>query len=297
VSADRVHHHGGLRAALIGASFDLLAEGGLRRLSAVAVVRRLGASSVAPYRRFAGRAHLLSAVSAAAAHGYASLFTDGFFARNAGTVDDIATRAVQATGTLIGPPPARSPPAGRQVGAPPLPRRGRSQRAGASREYFFVVRLSIETALSCADRLGPSSPAVRKALAGWSEDLDAAGPGDGPPEAAVLRARLGRRQVAEPVCGRCRPVGGARVRCVVGHWARPVVPVSVPAGGPEGGCRQAGRTSGNAISSTIAAITSSGTGRWVMRTSWRNRSRATDRTRVVSLAGSASPRSTALSKT
>ena len=68
MSADRAYHHGDLSAALISASFDLLAEAGLQRFSVAAVARRLGVSSAAPYRHFADRAHLLSAVSATAAH-------------------------------------------------------------------------------------------------------------------------------------------------------------------------------------------------------------------------------------
>jgi AcrR family transcriptional regulator len=196
VSAVRKYHHGDLRAALIEASFDLLAEGGLQRFSVAAVARRLGVSSAAPYRHFPDRDHLLSAISATAArdlraaitaaadaagtdpadrlaavagayvryvvrtgagfhviyaadlyrvpddarreqtralmttlfdlatatgapsyeedvllveatiavaHGYASLFADGFFARNAGTVDAIAARAVQAARALLAP--------------------------------------------------------------------------------------------------------------------------------------------------------------------------------------------------
>jgi AcrR family transcriptional regulator len=196
VSANRGYHHGDLRAALVGASFEVLAEGGLQRFSVAAVARRLGVSSAAPYRHFPDRDHLLSAVSAVAArdlraelvaaadaagtepearlaavagayvryvartgagiqvifaaelyqlpddarrehtralmttlldlatatgvpshreavllveatiavaHGYAALFADGFFTRNAGTVEDIAARATQAADTLIGP--------------------------------------------------------------------------------------------------------------------------------------------------------------------------------------------------
>jgi len=61
------YHHGDLRAALIRASFDLLAESGLPGFSVAAVARRLGVSTAAPYRHFPQRAHLLSAVSAAAA--------------------------------------------------------------------------------------------------------------------------------------------------------------------------------------------------------------------------------------
>jgi AcrR family transcriptional regulator len=196
VSSDRGYHHGDLRTALISASFDQLADQGLRRFSVAAVARRLGVSTAAPYRHFADRDHLLGAVSAAAArdlraeileaadaagpdpaarlaaaagayvrhavrtgagfpviylselqklpdearrehtralmttlldlaaatrpgsyaqalllveatvavaHGYASLFADGFFARKSGTVDDLADRAVAAALALLTP--------------------------------------------------------------------------------------------------------------------------------------------------------------------------------------------------
>ncbi|BBH67748.1 TetR family transcriptional regulator [Actinoplanes sp. OR16] len=177
----RNYHHGDLRAALISASFEMLASCGLQKFSVAAVARRLGVSSAAPYRHFPDRPHLLSAVSAeaardlgaliaaagslpeaagvyvryvartgagfhvifaaelydiaddhrreqtralmdtllglaggssywedmllveatiAVAHGYTSLFADGFFARNASTVDDIAARAVEAAKAL-----------------------------------------------------------------------------------------------------------------------------------------------------------------------------------------------------
>ena len=43
----------------------------------------------------------------AVAHGYASLFTEGFFTHGALAVDDIAARAVVAAATLAGPPPAQ----------------------------------------------------------------------------------------------------------------------------------------------------------------------------------------------
>jgi AcrR family transcriptional regulator len=196
VSADRGYHHGDLRAALIQASFDLLAEGGLQHFSVAAVARRLRVSSAAPYRHFPDRAHLLGAVSAAAsrdlraaiaaaadaagadpaarlaavagayvryviptgagfhvifaaelyqlpddarrehtralmttlldlaaatgstsyqeavqlveatiavAHGYTSLFADGFFAHKSGSVDAVAARATEVARTLIAP--------------------------------------------------------------------------------------------------------------------------------------------------------------------------------------------------
>lgn len=196
MSAKTGYHHGDLRAALIDASFDMLAECGLQRFSVAAVARRLGVSTAAPYRHFPDRDHLLSAVSAAAArdlrdamtaaagaagpdpaarlaatagayfrhvvrtgagfhviyaaelydvedderreqtralmttlielaeaagapsyddalllveatiavaHGYTTLFADGFFARNSRTVDDIAARTIEAAGALISP--------------------------------------------------------------------------------------------------------------------------------------------------------------------------------------------------
>ncbi|MFI7541824.1 TetR/AcrR family transcriptional regulator [Actinoplanes sp. NPDC049599] len=204
VSAERRYHHGDLRAALIDASFDQLAEAGLERFSVAAVARRLGVSSAAPYRHFPDRDHLLGAVSAraagelraaviaaadaagtdpaarlaavagayvryvtrtgaglhviyaaelyglrddarreqtralmttlldlalateapshreavllveatiAVAHGYTSLLADGFFARHAGTVDDIAARATRAAGALLTTPAGAGPTA------------------------------------------------------------------------------------------------------------------------------------------------------------------------------------------
>ncbi|XVV16294.1 TetR/AcrR family transcriptional regulator [Actinoplanes sp. CA-131856] len=61
------YHHGDLRAALVEASFEVLADCGLQRFSVAAVARRIGVSTAAPYRHFPDRAHLLSAVSAEAA--------------------------------------------------------------------------------------------------------------------------------------------------------------------------------------------------------------------------------------
>ncbi|MEU8817290.1 helix-turn-helix domain-containing protein [Actinoplanes sp. NPDC048796] len=61
------YHHGDLRAALVAASFEVLADCGVQRFSVAAVARRIGVSAAAPYRHFPDRAHLLSAVSARAA--------------------------------------------------------------------------------------------------------------------------------------------------------------------------------------------------------------------------------------
>ena len=61
------YHHGELRAALIEASFELLAESGLAAFSVAQVARRLGVSTAAPYRHFPDRDHLVAAVAAQAA--------------------------------------------------------------------------------------------------------------------------------------------------------------------------------------------------------------------------------------
>ena len=58
------YHHGDLRAALVRAAMELLEESGETALSLRAVARRAGVSSAAPYRHYADREALVSAVAA-----------------------------------------------------------------------------------------------------------------------------------------------------------------------------------------------------------------------------------------
>jgi AcrR family transcriptional regulator len=58
------YHHGDLRAACLSAALELLEEGGARALSLRAVARRAGVSPAAPYRHYADREALVSAVAA-----------------------------------------------------------------------------------------------------------------------------------------------------------------------------------------------------------------------------------------
>jgi AcrR family transcriptional regulator len=58
------YHHGDLRAALVRAAMELLEEGGEAALSLRAVARRAGVSPAAPYRHYADREALVSAVAA-----------------------------------------------------------------------------------------------------------------------------------------------------------------------------------------------------------------------------------------
>jgi AcrR family transcriptional regulator len=58
------YHHGNLRPALVRAAMELLEESGEAALSLRAVARRAGVSPAAPYRHYADREALVSAVAA-----------------------------------------------------------------------------------------------------------------------------------------------------------------------------------------------------------------------------------------
>lgn len=60
------YHHGDLPAALVAATFDLVAENGVQDFSVAAAARRTGVSISAPYRHFADREELLAACAIAA---------------------------------------------------------------------------------------------------------------------------------------------------------------------------------------------------------------------------------------
>jgi AcrR family transcriptional regulator len=64
MSPKATYHHGDLRAALVRAAMELLEEGGASALSLRAVARRAGVSPAAPYRHYADREALVSAVAA-----------------------------------------------------------------------------------------------------------------------------------------------------------------------------------------------------------------------------------------
>jgi AcrR family transcriptional regulator len=82
------YHHGDLRAACLRAARELLEEDGSGALSLRAVARRAGVSATAPYRHYADRDALVSAV---AAEGYRELAGDLQAARPApSTPEDLA---------------------------------------------------------------------------------------------------------------------------------------------------------------------------------------------------------------
>ncbi|MFE6049951.1 TetR/AcrR family transcriptional regulator [Kitasatospora sp. NPDC056446] len=90
--ANASYHHGDLRAACLRAARELLEEDGTAGLSLRAVARRAGVSATAPYRHYADRDALVSAV---AAEGYAEL-ADHLAAAHPSprTPDDLAGVAV-----------------------------------------------------------------------------------------------------------------------------------------------------------------------------------------------------------
>lgn len=63
MASKRSYHHGNLRQALIDTALELVREVGPQQLSLREVARRLGVSSGAPYRHFASRRALLTAVA------------------------------------------------------------------------------------------------------------------------------------------------------------------------------------------------------------------------------------------
>ncbi|MFJ7300325.1 TetR/AcrR family transcriptional regulator [Streptomyces sp. NPDC099088] len=86
------YHHGDLRAACLRAARELLEEDGSAALSLRAVARKAGVSATAPYRHFADRDALVSAV---AAEGYRELATDLAAAHpSPASADDLAAVAV-----------------------------------------------------------------------------------------------------------------------------------------------------------------------------------------------------------
>jgi AcrR family transcriptional regulator len=86
------YHHGDLRAACLRSALELLEESGTAALSLRAVARRAGVAPSAPYRHYADRDALVSAVAAV---GYRELF-DYLTAAHAAPsgIDDLAAVAV-----------------------------------------------------------------------------------------------------------------------------------------------------------------------------------------------------------
>ena len=64
--ARTAYHHGDLRAALVEAGLQMVAERGIEALSVAEAAKRAGVSAAAPYRHFPSRKAFLAAVATAA---------------------------------------------------------------------------------------------------------------------------------------------------------------------------------------------------------------------------------------
>ena len=87
------YHHGDLRAALIDAGTELVAEGGLAALSVAEAARRTGVSAAAPYRHFPGRQEFVVAVAARAARDLDTAMRDAADAAGDDPAEAIAAAA------------------------------------------------------------------------------------------------------------------------------------------------------------------------------------------------------------
>ncbi|WP_433199302.1 TetR/AcrR family transcriptional regulator [Nocardia sp. CA-107356] len=94
--ARTAYHHGALRQALIDGAREILAEQGYERFSLNEVARRVGVSTAAPYRHFAGKEELLTAV---AEQGYELLRQD--FERVATATPEIRARLLRLGGAYV----------------------------------------------------------------------------------------------------------------------------------------------------------------------------------------------------
>jgi AcrR family transcriptional regulator len=92
------YHHGDLRAALVDAALELIAERGLDALSVAEVARRTGVSPAAPYRHFPTRHALLKATAIRAAELLAADLQDTLTAH---TTDDPCEALAVTAGVYV----------------------------------------------------------------------------------------------------------------------------------------------------------------------------------------------------
>jgi AcrR family transcriptional regulator len=137
------YHHGDLRVALVSAALELLEEGGATELSLRAAARRAGVAPSAPYRHYADRDALLSAVAAV---GYRELAEHLATAHpSPSTTDDLATVAVAYVRFAL-----RRPALFRVMFGEPCDRDSR-ERVAATAAIATYVRAIVERCFPAAD--------------------------------------------------------------------------------------------------------------------------------------------------
>lgn len=88
VPRKRDYHHGDLRNALIAASLEAIAEGGVEGFTLREAARRAGVSPAAPYRHFESRDDLLAAVAGECVRRVAAAMKEAMAAAPAGDALD-----------------------------------------------------------------------------------------------------------------------------------------------------------------------------------------------------------------
>jgi AcrR family transcriptional regulator len=95
------YHHGDLRAALIDAATQLIAERGIGDFSVAEASRLLGVTTAAPYRHFADRDELIAAVATRGAHVLAAALRAGITGADA-PEDQLAVMASAYVAFAVG---------------------------------------------------------------------------------------------------------------------------------------------------------------------------------------------------
>ena len=98
-AAQRAYHHGDLRRTLIQATLALVEEKGVGGFTMAEAARRAGVSVAAPYRHFADREALVTAVSDAALARLATAIDEQIAAIAAGDAENVARAQLRAVGT------------------------------------------------------------------------------------------------------------------------------------------------------------------------------------------------------
>ena len=90
---EQAYHHGNLRAAIIEATLGLVEEQGVNAVSVREIAKRLGVSPGAPFRHFANKKTLLTAVATEAMEGFSAAIHEELRASPAATSAE-ALRAI-----------------------------------------------------------------------------------------------------------------------------------------------------------------------------------------------------------
>ena len=143
MSSTATYHHGDLREALVRAALELLDESGETELSLRAVARRAGVSPAAPYRHYADREALVSAVAAV---GYRELAERLAAAHpSPSTPDELASAAVAYVQFAL-----ERPALFRIMFSEPCDR-DNDERVAATAAVSFYVRGIVERSFPAAD--------------------------------------------------------------------------------------------------------------------------------------------------